>query len=64
MAADSLNDVDAVSDVDREPAQQAMEMLKSLRKNTTLGGLSLKALRDAGRPGMPTAYTDEWDEHR
>jgi prevent-host-death family protein len=34
-------------DVDR--ARQAVEKLKSLRKSTTLGGLSWKALRDEGR---------------
>lgn len=35
--------------VDRERAREAVETLKSLRKSTTLGGLSWKALRDEGR---------------
>lgn len=36
-------------DLDRERAVQAVERLKQLRKGTTLGGLSWKALRDEGR---------------
>jgi prevent-host-death family protein len=40
----------AAHHVDRERAKQAFERLKELRKGTTLGGLSWKELRDAGRP--------------
>lgn len=36
--------------VDRIGARESFEMLKALRKGTTLGGLSWKALRDDGRP--------------
>jgi prevent-host-death family protein len=36
--------------VDRARAREAFEKLKALRKGTTLGGLSWKELRDAGRP--------------
>ena len=56
MAANSVHGADALSDVDRERAHQAVEMLKSLRQNTTLQGLSWRALRDAG---MPPVDTDE-----
>ena len=35
--------------IDRERVNQAFEKLKLLRKQTTLGGLSWQALRDAGR---------------
>ena len=35
--------------VDRERAREAVEKLRALRKTTTLGGLSWKALRDEGR---------------
>lgn len=35
--------------VDRQRAQDAFDKLKLLRKKTTLGGLSWKALRDQGR---------------
>ena len=38
-----------VAQVDRERVNQAFEKLKLLRKQTTLGGLSWQALRDAGR---------------
>jgi prevent-host-death family protein len=38
-------------DLDRARVNDAFEKLKALRKGTTLGGLSWKALRDAGRPG-------------
>ncbi|HEV2100935.1 MAG TPA: type II toxin-antitoxin system prevent-host-death family antitoxin [Stellaceae bacterium] len=34
---------------DRRRVEDAFEKLKSLRKGTTLGGLSWKELRDAGR---------------
>jgi prevent-host-death family protein len=34
---------------DRERVTDAFERLKLLRKQTTLGGLSWRALRDAGR---------------
>jgi len=37
--------------IDRERVNQAFEKLKLLRKQTTLGGLSWQALRDAGRRG-------------
>jgi prevent-host-death family protein len=40
----------AVNQIDRARANQAFEQLKALRKGTTLGGLSWKELRDAGRP--------------
>ncbi len=36
--------------VDRDRVDAAFERLKALRKGTTLGGLSWKALRDEGRP--------------
>ena len=36
--------------VDQARANQAFEKLKALRRGTTLGGLSWKELRDAGRP--------------
>jgi prevent-host-death family protein len=39
----------AAHDVDRARARQAFEKLKELRRGTTLGGLSWKELRDAGR---------------
>jgi len=35
--------------VDHARAKDAVEKLKALRKTTTLGGLSWKALRDEGR---------------
>ena len=35
--------------IDRERADAAFEKLKALREETTLGGLSWKELRDAGR---------------
>jgi len=35
---------------DRQRADEAFERLKELRRGTTLGGLSWKALRDEGRP--------------
>jgi len=35
--------------IDRERVSQAFKKLKLLRKQTTLGGLSWQALRDAGR---------------
>ena len=35
--------------IDADRAKKAVEELKSLRKSTTLGGLSWKALRDEGR---------------
>ena len=35
--------------IDRERVNDAFEKLKLLRKQTTLGGLSWQALRDAGR---------------
>ena len=35
---------------DRKRADEAFEQLKELRRGTTLGGLSWKALRDEGRP--------------
>jgi len=38
-----------VAQIDRERLNQAVEKLKLLRKQTTLGGLSWQALRDAGR---------------
>ena len=38
-----------VAQIDRERVNQAFEKLKLLRKQTTLGGLSWQALRDAGR---------------
>ena len=34
---------------DREGARDAFDKLRSLRKTTTLGGISWKALRDEGR---------------
>ena len=39
----------AAQQVDRARVAQAVEKLKSLRKATTLGGLSWKELRDIGR---------------
>jgi prevent-host-death family protein len=39
----------SVDQVDRTRVAQAVERLKELRKTTTLGGLSWKALRDDGR---------------
>ncbi len=36
--------------IDQGRANDAFTKLKELRKNTTLGGLSWKELRDAGRP--------------
>jgi prevent-host-death family protein len=36
--------------IDRERVRDAFDKLKTLRKQTTLGGLSWKALRDEGRP--------------
>jgi prevent-host-death family protein len=36
--------------IDRARVNDAFEKLKALRKGTTLGGLSWKALRDEGRP--------------
>ena len=38
-----------VAQIERERVNQAFEKLKLLRKQTTLGGLSWQALRDAGR---------------
>jgi prevent-host-death family protein len=35
---------------DRARVNEAFEKLKTLRKGTTLGGLSWKELRDEGRP--------------
>jgi prevent-host-death family protein len=35
--------------VDQARAKEAFEKLKTLRKRTTLGGLSWQALRDTGR---------------
>ncbi len=35
--------------IDRARVDEAFEKLKTLRKGTTLGGLSWKALRDEGR---------------
>ncbi|MGO9432173.1 type II toxin-antitoxin system Phd/YefM family antitoxin [Rhodoblastus sp.] len=35
---------------DRRRVNAAFEQLKAMRKGTTLGGLSWKALRDEGRP--------------
>jgi antitoxin (DNA-binding transcriptional repressor) of toxin-antitoxin stability system len=35
--------------IDRARAREAFQQLKLLRKGTTLGGLSWKALRDEGR---------------
>jgi len=35
--------------IDRARVSEAFEKLKALRKGTTLGGLSWKALRDEGR---------------
>jgi prevent-host-death family protein len=35
---------------DRARVNEALEKLKTLRKGTTLGGLSWKKLRDDGRP--------------
>ena len=37
-------------DIDRARVNEAFEQLKTLRKGTTLGGLSWKELRDEGRP--------------
>ena len=39
----------SAAQIDRERVNQAFEKLKLLRKQTTLGGLSWQALRDAGR---------------
>jgi prevent-host-death family protein len=39
----------AAQEVDRARVNRAVEKLKSLRKATTLGGLSWKELRDIGR---------------
>jgi prevent-host-death family protein len=36
--------------IDQARANDAFAKLKALRKGTTLGGLSWKELRDAGRP--------------
>lgn len=36
--------------IDRARVNEAFEKLKTLRKGTTLGGLSWKELRDEGRP--------------
>jgi prevent-host-death family protein len=36
--------------IDRTRVNEAFEKLKTLRKGTTLGGLSWKQLRDEGRP--------------
>lgn len=38
-----------VQHTDRARVNSALEKLKALRKGTTLGGLSWKELRDAGR---------------
>ncbi len=38
-----------VQHIDRARVSEAFEKLKTLRKATTLGGLSWKELRDAGR---------------
>jgi prevent-host-death family protein len=39
----------SVGNIDRERVAEAFDKLKRLRKGTTLGGLSWKALRDEGR---------------
>lgn len=39
----------AAQQADRARADHAVERLKALRKGTTLGGVSWKELRDAGR---------------
>jgi len=39
----------AAQQADRARADKAVERLKALRKGTTLGGVSWKELRDAGR---------------
>ncbi len=39
-----------VRTIDRARVKAAVKKLKALRKGTTLGGLSWKALRDEGRP--------------
>ncbi len=39
----------AARDIDRARVQEAFDKLKSLRKRTTLGEFSWKALRDEGR---------------
>ena len=39
----------SAAQIDRERVNDAFEKLKLLRKQTTLGGLSWQALRDAGR---------------
>jgi antitoxin (DNA-binding transcriptional repressor) of toxin-antitoxin stability system len=36
--------------IDRARVSDAFQKLKALRRGTTLGGLSWKELRDAGRP--------------
>jgi prevent-host-death family protein len=36
--------------IDQADVDDAVEQLRRFRKGKTLGGLSLKALRDAGRP--------------
>ena len=40
----------SVREIDRARVDEAFEKLKALRKGTTLGGISSKALRDEGRP--------------
>ncbi len=37
------------ADIDRARVEEAVEELRRLRKSTSLGGLSWKALRDEGR---------------
>ena len=37
-------------EIDRARVNEAVEKLKALRKGTSLGGISWKALRDEGRP--------------
>jgi prevent-host-death family protein len=39
----------AAEKIERDQAREAFEKLKALRRGTTLGGLSWKALRDEGR---------------
>ena len=39
-----------VPDIDRARAQAAVERLRELRKDVSLGGLSIKELKDEGRP--------------
>ena len=39
-----------VRDADRKRLDESFERLKEIRKGSSLGGLSWKALRDEGRP--------------